>query len=221
MPTVSIENYLKAMWALQQGDQRVKTKALAERLDVSPPSATQMLRSLEGMGYVTYQPYQGAELTSEGVRLALRVIRKHRLVEAFLVATLGYSWDEVHDEAERLEHAVSDELVDRIDAFLSHPACDPHGDPIPTAAGTIAHHGAGTLAELPDGASGTILRVLDQEPAVLRYLDERRLVPGARITVVSREPLDGPLHVDVDGRPHVVSRRIADALIAVSSTAPL
>lgn len=215
MPTVSVENYLKAIWSLQQAAERVKTKALADRLHVSPPSATQMLRTLEGMGFVTYTPYQGASLTPEGTRAALQVIRKHRLVEAFLVATLGYAWDEVHDEAERLEHAVSDDLVNRIDAFLSHPEVDPHGDPIPTAAGTIRSHGAGSLSELPDGTSARILRVLDQDPEVLRYLDDRGLVPGARVRVLRREPFDGPLHLDVDGSEHVLSAALAGDLIAI------
>lgn len=215
MPSVSIENYLKAIWSLQQASVRVKTKALADRLEVSPPSATQMLRNLENLGFVSYQPYQGASLTEEGTRTALKVIRKHRLVEAFLVATLGYSWDEVHDEAELLEHAVSDELVNRIDAFLSHPEFDPHGDPIPTAMGTIRHHGAGTLADLPDGQSARILRVLDQEPDVLRYLNERGLVPGAKVTVRTREPFDGPLVVEIDGQAHVLASALASELIAL------
>lgn len=215
MPSVSIENYLKAIWSLQQASVRVKTKALADRLEVSPPSATQMLRNLENLGFVSYQPYQGASLTEEGTRTALKVIRKHRLVEAFLVATLGYSWDEVHDEAELLEHAVSDELVNRIDAFLSHPEFDPHGDPIPTAMGTIRHHGAGTLADLPDGQSARILRVLDQEPDVLRYLNERGLVPGAKVTVRTREPFDGPLVVEIDGQAHVLASALAGELIAL------
>lgn len=214
MPTISIENYLKAIWALQQTSERVKTKALADRLAISAPSATQMLRTLESMGFVAYAPYQGAVLTSEGERAALGVVRKHRLIEAFLVTTLGYTWDEVHDEAERLEHAVSDDLIDRIDAYLAFPAHDPHGDPIPTADGEIRRHAGQRLTQLGAGDEAVVLRVLDQDPSVLRVLTQLGVVPGAKLVVVARTD---DYRLEVDGAPQTVSERLASALLVTST----
>lgn len=212
MPSVSIENYLKAIWHLEQEGHRVKTKALATELDVAQPSATNMLKTLEGLGYVDYAPYRGARLTSEGRQAALRVIRNHRLIEAFLVATLGYSWEEVHAEAERLEHAVSDTLIDRMDAFLGHPIADPHGDPIPTAEGILTPHDALPLLDAEAGQHVEIVRALDQSSDVLRYLAELGLIPGAQAEVLSLEPFDGPLRVRTDGE-HAISRALAGRLL--------
>ncbi len=209
MPTISAENYLKAIYHLQGEDDRVKTNAIARNLCVTLPSATNMVKSLASAGLVDHQPYRGARLTSDGERAALRVVRKHRLVEAFLVETLGYSWDEVHAEAERLEHAMSDDLTDRIDAYLGHPAADPHGDPIPTASGEVRRPETGTLLELAPGRATKVVRVTDQHPEVLRYLDAQGLRPGADVEVLELLPFDGPVHVRcADGQP-MVSRRIA------------
>jgi DtxR family Mn-dependent transcriptional regulator len=194
MPTVSVENYLKAIFLLQEETGgRVRTKVLAERLGVALPSATNMLKSLAEAGLVEHAPYQGALLTPRGTSEASRVVRNHRLVEAFLVETLGYTWDEVHAEAERLEHAVSDELADRIDAFLGRPEFDPHGDPIPRADGQMARRSTGSLLDSPAGARVQVTRVLDQRAGVLRYLAELGVVPGAHFEVIELEPFDGPL----------------------------
>lgn len=200
MPTVSVENYLKEIYHLQtHGDGRVKTKALADRLGISLPSVTSMLKSLAKDDLVDYQPYQGARLSEAGMRVALRVIRNHRLIEVFLVKALGLSWDEVHEEAERLEHAVSETLVARIDDYLGHPRFDPHGDPIPTADGRM--HRTETIA-LNEGSVGEdyrLERVLDQQPEVLRYLHKIGLTLNQTFTLVEVLPFDGQIFLQIHG----------------------
>ena len=196
MPTVSVENYLKAIFHLQgERDDRVKTKALADALTVTLPSATNMLKCMSDAGLVDYVAYHGAVLTERGHREATRVVRNHRLVEAFLVRTLGYRWDEVHAEAERLEHSVSDELAERIDAFLGHPDTDPHGDPIPRPGPTRAARTTQTLLSSTCGVLRRVERVLDQQPDVLRYLEALGVTPGAHVAVVEVVPFDGPVMV--------------------------
>lgn len=211
MPTISIENYLKAIWHLQRASERVKTKSLATHLGVAQPSATNMLKALEGHGYVEYAAYRGARLTPSGQQVALKVIRNHRLIEAFLVETLGYSWADVHDEAERLEHAVSDELIDRIDAFLGHPVADPHGDPIPTPEGRIDAQDTLPLDEAVPGTTVQIVRVLAQEPDILRHLAEMMLVPGAEARVLRIDPYEGPVWLQTEGE-HAIGRPLASRL---------
>lgn len=212
MPSISTENYLKALYHLGGDAERVSTTAIAEHLSVSLPSATNMMKSLSGAALVDHVPYRGTKLTDEGRRTALRVIRKHRLIEVFLVEVLGYRWDEVHEEAERLEHAVSDTLADRIDRFLAFPAADPHGDPIPTSSGEIRRHDAVALTELADGAQGEVVRVLDQDTEILQHLATLGVRPGATIELLESHPFDGPLHVRVGevegflGRP--LARRV-------------
>ncbi len=214
MPTTSVENYLKAVYHLQsQHDERVKTKEIAERLDISLPSVTSMLKSLSDEGLVDYVPYRGVRLTERGAKAALRVIRSHRLIEVFLVQTLGFSWDEVHDEAERLEHAVSDLLMARIDEFLGHPKFDPHGDPIPTADGEIFRPEAMPLSDAAVGARYRVERVLDQEPAVLRYLDQIGLTPSETFQVVDVLSFDGQMFLDIGGEPASISRSLASRLL--------
>lgn len=209
MPSISIENYLKALFHLERTSERVTTSALAAHLDVSQPSATKMMKSLASSGLVEHVPYQGASLTDAGRKSALRVIRNHRLIEVFLVDVLGYTWDEVHDEAERLEHAISDSLADRIDAYLGFPATDPHGDPIPTSDGELRRHVAVTLADLEDGTSAEVLRVLEQGNEVLRYLAGIGLRPGAQLTVLEALPFEGPIRVTVGGKETPLGRPIA------------
>ncbi|MFU8806125.1 MAG: metal-dependent transcriptional regulator, partial [Bradymonadaceae bacterium] len=161
MPTISVENYLKAIFHLQSElpENRVKTKELAETLEISLPSVTSMLKSLGDDGLVEYVPYKGARLTPRGRKVALKVIRNHRLIEVFLVRTLGYTWDEVHAEAERLEHAISDKLADRIDDFLARPRFDPHGDPIPRSDGTLPAEPLVSLTQMQPGQCGVLRRV--------------------------------------------------------------
>jgi DtxR family Mn-dependent transcriptional regulator len=192
---------------------RVKTKELAERLEISLPSVTSMLKTLAEEGMVNYRPYKGARLTEAGTKAALRVIRNHRLIEVFLIQTLGYSWDEVHDEAERLEHAVSEKLVSRIDEFLGCPKFDPHGDPIPTAEGEIHRPETMPLSDATPGSRYRVERVLDQEPDVLRYLDKIGLTPSETFEVVEILSFDGQMFLKVDGVDATISRSLASRLL--------
>ena len=193
MTTISVENYLKSIYLLEQRHGRAKTKALAEMLAISLPSVTSMLQTLGQEDFVDYAKYKGVCLTPKGRQAALKVIRKHRLIELFLVDTLGYSWDEVHEEAERLEHAVSDELADRIDHHLSYPKVDPHGDPIPTADGSLTAVDAKPLDKISVGLYVRVERVLDQSPDVLRYLERVGCGLGTTIVVEEILPFDGQL----------------------------
>ncbi|RAL23570.1 hypothetical protein DL240_05270 [Lujinxingia litoralis] len=214
MPTISVENYLKAVFHLQgEARERVKTKALADHLDISLPSVTGMLKSLADEGLVDYVPYRGALLTEQGRKMALRVIRNHRLIEVFLVHTLDYSWDEVHAEAERLEHAVSDTLVERIDCALGYPRFDPHGDPIPTADGEILRRESMALSAVVAGQTVRVERVLDQTPEVLRYLDRIGLRPGGVVRVREVLSFDGQMFLTVNGSDVSVSESLAARML--------
>ncbi|MEZ4460393.1 MAG: metal-dependent transcriptional regulator [bacterium] len=213
MTTVSVENYLKAIYHMEAQGIRATTKAIAEALQVSQPSVTSMLQTLAAEDFVTYQPYKGAHLRERGTLAALRVIRKHRLIEMFLVETLGYTWDEVHAEAENLEHAVSDILAERIDAFLDNPRFDPHGDPIPTADGEVHHRELIPLHETPPGLTVRLARVLDQNPDVLRHLAKIGLIPEAHVTVVDVLPFDGQMTLRIGADETPVSRSLASRLL--------
>jgi DtxR family Mn-dependent transcriptional regulator len=205
MPTISVENYLKAIYHLDpQGESLVKNKAIAERLEISLPSVTAMLKSLSDEDLVSYTRYKGVSLTPEGRSQALKVIRKHRLIELFLVDTLGYSWDEVHIEAERLEHAVSDDLASRIEEFLGHPRVDPHGDPIPTADGQVLSSHAIPLSQCSPPCSLSVERVLDQSPDLLRYLKRLRIMPGEIINVTHIQGFDGQVSLHTTGSSDTV-----------------
>lgn len=217
MPTTSVENYLKAVYHLQsQREERVKTKEIAERLDISLPSVTSMLKSLAEEGLVDYMPYKGVRLTPAGTKAALRVIRNHRLIEVFLMQTLGFSWDEVHDEAERLEHAVSEMLVTRIDEFLGHPKFDPHGDPIPTADGEVHRPETIPLSDALAGSRYRVERVLDQEPEVLRHLEKIGLTPSATLRVEEILSFDGQMFLEIDGEEAAISRSLASRLLVTA-----
>lgn len=213
MSTISTENYLKALYHLQRDGGRVSSGALARAIQVAQPSATRALKALATSGMVEHEPYQGALLTDSGRAAALRVIRKHRLVEVFLVEVLGYDWDEVHDEAEQLEHAISDRLADRIDAFLGHPEVDPHGDPIPGADGTMPTHEWVPLDSIPRGTSVTVERVLSQDTEVLRYMDSVGLRPSRSLKVVDRVPFEGPIVVRTADSEASISRMTARGVL--------
>src|SRR6188768_2232817 len=171
MPSLTVENYVKAIYQLAHGaeDGAVATGQISAALGVLPGTVTSMLKTLDESNLATYTPYEGVRLTPSGRGLALRVLRRHRLIEQFLSQTLNLSWDEVHEEAEHMEHAVSDALVDRIDAYLGHPTTDPHGDPIPTADGTVAMAAARSLVECAVGDRFRVARVIDQSSEFLRY----------------------------------------------------
>src|SRR6185312_6910285 len=186
--TRSVEDYLKAIYQLSPEGRPASTSEIAHLLALSPPSVTGMVKRLSEHGLLEHVPYKGVQLTEEGRRAALRTIRRHRLIEAYLVAFLGYTWDTVHDEAERLEHAVSDQLVERMASVLGHPSVDPHGDPIPDVDGAIHEPASTPLSELPEGILVELRRVDESDPERLRYIASIGLHPGARVIVVDRQP---------------------------------
>ncbi len=209
----AIEDYLKAIYVLHQGREHVTTSLVAEHFGFAPPSVTGMLQKLAKLDLVRYTPYYGVILTERGERIALEVLRHHRLLELFLVQALGYSWEEVHAEAEVLEHAISETLEARIAARLGHPTVDPHGDPIPLADGTLPVSTCRPLTQLSLGAAGRITRVTDQQPDRLRYLAELGIVPGAIVTVCARAPFDGPLSLAIGDAIHHLDIRMARAIL--------
>jgi DtxR family transcriptional regulator, Mn-dependent transcriptional regulator len=215
MRTQAIEDYLKAIYELHEEDGEATTSAVAKRLGVSPASATLMVKKLAGLKLVEHEPYRGVVLRKPGEKIALEVIRHHRLVESFLAEVLGVPWDEVHVEAERWEHVLSEELEDRIDERLGFPTSDPHGAPIPGRNGEITRPKTVPMAELEPGQSATVVEVPDRDPGLLRYVAGLGLVPGAMLTLLAAEPYGGPLTVEVDGAEHAVGREVAaDLLVA-------
>jgi DtxR family Mn-dependent transcriptional regulator len=214
MASLTIENYVKAIYlAASQDGQPAATGKLAEALGVSPGTVTSMLKTLSETGLAEYIPYEGARLTDAGRTLALRVLRRHRLIELFLARTLNMTWDEVHEEAENMEHAVSDLLIDRIDAYLGHPAADPHGDPIPKADGTVDRLAGRRLTELVAGEAFRLARVTDQSSDFLRYLTETGLKLGAAGRVVSNRTEAGVISVEIAGRETTLAHGVADRLL--------
>jgi DtxR family Mn-dependent transcriptional regulator len=208
-----VEDYAKAIYALQgRGDGAVSTTALAERIGVTAASASGMMRKLDEHGLVTHVPYRGVKLTDEGTRLALEVLRHHRLLELYLAESLGLPWDRVHDEAEVLEHVLSEELEALIAAKLGNPTHDPHGDPIPSADLELLEEETVCLATLEPGACGTFVRVSDSDPEMLRYLAQRGIAPGAALRVEDRQPFGGPLFVEIDSQTHVLGGNLAGAM---------
>jgi DtxR family transcriptional regulator, Mn-dependent transcriptional regulator len=210
--TRSVEDYLKAIYRLSPQGRHAATSEIAQRLELSPASVSGMVKRLSEQGLLEHIPYKGVQLTPDGRRAALRMLRRHRLIEAYLVAFLGYSWDTVHDEAERLEHAVSDTLVERMASVLGHPTVDPHGDPIPTSEGDILELASRPLAEVPAGATVEIRQVEEDQPDRLRYIASIGLRPGVQVTVVDRQPFQGPITISVDGQPHVIGHELAQVL---------
>jgi DtxR family transcriptional regulator, Mn-dependent transcriptional regulator len=211
--STAVQDYAKAIWTLsRRADAPVSTSAIADRLEVSPASASAMVKRLESMGLVSREPYHGVELTPAGERVALEVVRHHRLLELYLAEALGMSWDRVHEEAEVLEHAISPELSELIAAKLGNPTHDPHGDPIPTADGEIDEPQTRSLADLQPGERGVFSRVSDSNPDMLRYLSERGIAPGAELELRGREPFGGPLTVRVGGADHPLGEQLARAM---------
>jgi DtxR family Mn-dependent transcriptional regulator len=210
--TASVQDYAKAIFTLESRHGAASTTELAALLEVRPASVSGMLRKLSALGLVEHERYRGVRLTDHGRRVALEVIRHHRLVELFLVESLGMTWDEVHAEAEVLEHALSEELEELIAAKLGNPTVDPHGDPIPTRDLELAETPGPALAELEPGDRATFVRVSDSDPGMLRFLGERGIVPGARLELVERQPFDGPLFVRVGDEVHVLGTTLAGAM---------
>ena len=218
--TRSVEDYLKAIYRLSLDGQPATTTAIAQALLLAPPSVSGMIRRLSEQGLLEHAPYRGVALTAEGRRAAVRMVRRHRIIEAYLVGRLGYTWDTVHDEAERLEHAVSEELIERMADALGHPAFDPHGDPIPDADGQVAELIYTPLSELASGDRAEVKRVATSEPDRLRYLGGIGLVPGAVLTVAGKESFNGPLSIDLDGRRYVLGHDLARVLLCARHTRP-
>jgi DtxR family Mn-dependent transcriptional regulator len=211
--SASIQDYAKAVYALEmRRDAAVTTNALADRLGVTPGSVSAMLRKLSELGLVEHEPYRGVRLTQQGRRVALEVLRHHRLIELFLAQELGMSWDQVHAEAEVLEHVLSDHLEQLISARLGHPTIDPHGDPIPTATLEIDEGQARSLDELDAGDCGRFVRVSDSDPEMLRYLAELGVALGDHLEVVGRQPFGGPVFVRVGVRELALGGQLAQAM---------
>jgi DtxR family transcriptional regulator, Mn-dependent transcriptional regulator len=212
--TVAVQDYLKAIYVLESAGERVTTSALAQRMAVSAPSATAMTKRLDELRLVERVPHRGVALTEQGRRGALEVLRHHRLLERYLVDRLGLSLDEVHAEAELLEHALSEELEAKIDAELGFPTHDPHGDPIPDRDLRLVHGESQSLLDLEPGARGSIARVPDGDPELLRYLGELGLVPDAGVEMVAQAPFGGPVTVRTASGDHAISRELADRIAA-------
>jgi DtxR family Mn-dependent transcriptional regulator len=211
LPSLTVENYVKTVYQIcaEQSGKPAGTGQLAAALSVSPGTVTSMLKTLSESGLATYTPYEGAQLTVSGKALALRIVRRHRLIELFLVRTLNLNWDEVHEEAENMEHAVSDLLIDRIDAYLQYPQVDPHGDPIPRADGTLTISEARALADCPVGYRFRLARVVDQSSDFLRFLSESGLSLDTEGLVTANRPEAGIVTLEVDGQPTTLGRDAA------------
>lgn len=218
--TRSVEDYLKAIFRLSAEGRHATTSEIANRLELSAPSVSAMVKRLSDQGLLEHLPYKGVQLTTEGRRIALRVVRRHRLIEAYLVGCLGYTWDTVHDEAERLEHAASDALVERMASVLGHPAVDPHGDPIPTADGAIAEPAETPLSAIEEGRTVAVGRVAEGEPERLRYIASVGLRPGVQVTVVTRQPFQGPITVSANGSDHVIGHELAQTIFCDAAARP-
>ena len=217
MPSLTIENYVKVIYQICSSPHAdsASTGELATALKISPGSVTSMLKTLHESGLVHYTPYEGVQLTDSGKTLALRVLRRHRLIELFLVKTLNLSWDEVHEEAENMEHAVSDLLIDRIDQYLGCPPTDPHGDPIPKADGTVAPASPSSqrLIELQVTDQFHLIRVIDQTPEFLRYLSDAGLTLGTQGTIMDNQLEAETITVAIDNSSMVLSHRAAEKLL--------
>lgn len=213
--TEAVEDYLKAIYHLTTAETPVTTSTIARRLGVSPPSVSGMVKRLEAGDMVARNGPQGIRLTAGGEAQALRVIRRHRLLETFLAEVVGVPWDEVHAEAEVLEHGLSDRLEERIDALLNHPTRDPHGDPIPPRSGPHDERWAAPLTGAPAGSRVRIDRVSDRDPDALRYLAGIGLLPGVLVDVGEREPFGGPLWVTVGDAPRALGTQLTNLLHGV------
>lgn len=209
----AVEDYCKAIFTLQsRTGGPVSTNALAERLAITPGSVSAMVRRLGELGLTEHIPYRGVELTPRGRRVALEVIRHHRLIELFLATTLDMPWDRVHDEAEVLEHVISEELEQLIAAKLGEPTLDPHGDPIPSAELELSERSTKSLDSLKEGQQGTFVRVSDSDPEMLRYLSAHGISPGTRLRVLERQPFGGPLLVSFEGAEQAIGGLLAKAM---------
>ena len=212
-----LSDCLKVIYTMQERGQKVSTSAVSECLGVSDATVTTLFKDFATAGWVEHVPYRGVRLTTLGERKAMEVIRHHRLLELYLARELGYSWDKVHDEADRLEHVISEEFEDKLDALLGHPTVDPHGDPIPSKEGVISARKGCTLMQLREGQSALILRVSDQDPEKLRYLGQLGLYPETRVKVLERAPFGGPVRLLVvdnqEQSEHMLGAELAEHIL--------
>ena len=215
--STSVEDYLKSIYELSRDSGAAATTEVAARLTVAPASVSAMMRRLTSQGLVSHERYGALRLTKKGRTVALQLVRRHRVIEAYLVTALGYAWDEVHSEAERLEHAVSPELINRMAAAIGEPGVDPHGAPIPTAHGKLEEPRDRTLNDLVPGEKATIVRVEDEDPELLRYLATLRFVPGATVSCLKKEPYEGPLTIRVGSKTHIVGPPLAARIFVNAS----
>ncbi|MGA2442118.1 MAG: metal-dependent transcriptional regulator [Tepidisphaeraceae bacterium] len=221
MATSTVENYLKQLYLEQRGGgEMVPMGRVAASMGVVPGTATSMVKALADSGLVEYEPRGGVKLTRSGEQLALHVLRRHRLVELFLVKSLGLDWSVVHDEADMLEHAISERVLERIDALLGHPTADPHGDPIPTAKGHLHEPRRMSLADCPIDMPQTVARVLDQNPEFLQFAERTGLTPGSTVTVFKREPAAEAVKIRIPHRDEVSLGMAAAARILVEAPVP-
>lgn len=209
----SIEDYLKIIYRLQAESGWAQTSAIAEKLSIAPPSVSGMVKRLAESGLLAHAPYKGVQLTETGQRQALRMLRRHRIIELYLIAQLGYAWHNVHEEAERLEHAVSDDLIERMDRALGHPTHDPHGAPIPTVDGEIETTHYVPMTDIDVGSAGWLRMVGDKDSERLRFISSLGLRPGVQFDVIARQPFNGPLTIRFDGdREEVIGHELAHSL---------
>jgi DtxR family Mn-dependent transcriptional regulator len=216
--TGPVEDYLKAIYELERTGEAAETNAIARLLGIAPASVSGMVRRLADQGLISHERYHGARLTPAGRKAALRTLRRHRVIEAYLTSALGYSWDRVHDEAERLEHAASDELIDRMAEAIGEPATDPHGAPIPTRDGELEERPLVPLSSLSAGARARVEAVSDRSGERLRYLAELGIVPGAEVQIVAREPFDGPIALKLGNAHRTIGPALASQILVASVT---
>lgn len=217
----AIEDYLKSIYMLAEEESPVSTSRIAEAREVKPGSVTSMLQRLHRLNLVHYEKHYGVTLTEAGQKIALEVIRHHRLLEVYLTEALGFNWDEVHEQADVLEHVISEKLEERIAAALGHPEFDPHGAPIPSKDGTIASVDTQPLTSLATGSKALVSRIVDDADGdMLRYLADLGLVPGANLEVTAVAPFDGPLTVQVGGETRVVGHKVANAVLVTLEEEP-
>ena len=207
-----MREYLGEIYRLERSLEGFTTSAIAERLEVSPSAVARMLRRLDQAGMLSHIPYQGVKLSEQGEREALRSIRRHRLLEVFLVKVMGFGWDEVHEESHGLQLTISQAFEDRMDAVAGHPSHCPHGDPIPTKDGRMAPTHDRPLVEMPVGVAAVLRRVKTDDGDKLRYLAELGLMPGVKLNVLNRAPFNGPLRIKANGQEHVIGTELAQAL---------
>lgn len=215
MITQAIQDYLKIIYKIEETGESVTTNAIAERLKVTQPSVTGMVKKLSDMNLISYTPYQGVELTEAGRKIALEVIRHHRLLELYLAKAMGYSWDQVHNEAEKLEHVISEEFEERMAEILGNPSADPHGAPIPSKGGAIEERKLVTLTSIEAGQRVRIRQVSDRDPEKLRHLAGIGIYPEVTILVIEKAPFEGPLLVKIGEKEHYLGPGLTDCILVM------